>query len=91
MRKGKIKKLEIELWNLKVDKYINGLPDNIHGNVMSARPKTLNFAIELANNLMDQKLPLLRKDKLRTRENSIITTMINNNFSRNKMWFKLMR
>nr|GEW14324.1 reverse transcriptase domain-containing protein [Tanacetum cinerariifolium] len=39
----------------KVDKYINGLPDNIHGNVMSARPKTLDFAIELANELMDQK------------------------------------
>ncbi|GKD63963.1 putative reverse transcriptase domain-containing protein [Tanacetum coccineum] len=84
--KGEIKKLKIELWNLrvrgndvaaytqrfqelalicakflideteKVDKYISGLPDNIHGNVMSARPKTLNEAIELANDLMDQKL-----------------------------------
>ncbi|GJS51209.1 reverse transcriptase domain-containing protein [Tanacetum coccineum] len=83
---GEIKRLEIELWNLKVrgndvaaytqrfqelalmctkfladetvkiDKYIGGLPDNIHGNVMSARPKTLDFAIELANDLMDQKL-----------------------------------
>ncbi|GJT28325.1 putative reverse transcriptase domain-containing protein [Tanacetum coccineum] len=40
----------------KIDKYIAGLPDNIHGNVMSARPKTLDFAIELANDLMDQKL-----------------------------------
>ncbi|GJZ69357.1 putative reverse transcriptase domain-containing protein [Tanacetum coccineum] len=54
--KGEIKKLEIELWNLRVDKYINGLPDNIHGNVMSARPKTLDEAIELAKDLMDQKL-----------------------------------
>ncbi|GKD15310.1 putative reverse transcriptase domain-containing protein [Tanacetum coccineum] len=84
--KGKIKKLKIELWNLrvrendvaaytqhfqelalmctkfladeteKVDKYISRLPDNIHGNVMSARPKTLDDAIELANDLMDQKL-----------------------------------
>ncbi|GKD37689.1 putative reverse transcriptase domain-containing protein [Tanacetum coccineum] len=83
---GEIKKLEIELWNLKVkgnnvaaytqhfqelalmftkfladettkiDKYIGGLPDNIYGNVMSARPKTLDIAIELANDLMDQKL-----------------------------------
>ncbi|GJX90403.1 putative reverse transcriptase domain-containing protein [Tanacetum coccineum] len=40
----------------KIDKYISGLPDNIHGNFMSARPKTLDFAIELANDLMDQKL-----------------------------------
>ncbi|GJT53310.1 putative reverse transcriptase domain-containing protein [Tanacetum coccineum] len=60
---GEIKKLEIELWNLKfianesekVDKYISGLPDNIYGNVKSARPKTLDEIIELANDLMDQK------------------------------------
>ncbi|GKG28046.1 hypothetical protein Tco_0406373, partial [Tanacetum coccineum] len=40
----------------KVDKYISGLPDNIFGNVKSARPKTLDETIELANDLMDQKL-----------------------------------
>ncbi|GJQ95161.1 putative reverse transcriptase domain-containing protein [Tanacetum coccineum] len=40
----------------KVDKYITGLPDNIYGNVKSARPKTLDETIELANDLMDQKL-----------------------------------
>ncbi|GJY16468.1 putative reverse transcriptase domain-containing protein [Tanacetum coccineum] len=83
---GEIKKLEIELWNLKVkgndvtaytkrfqeltlictkfvanetekvDKYISRLPENIYGNVKSARPKTLDENIELANDLMDQKL-----------------------------------
>ncbi|GJV52053.1 hypothetical protein Tco_1447794 [Tanacetum coccineum] len=40
----------------KVDKYISGFPNNIYGNVKSARPKTLDETIELANNLMDQKL-----------------------------------
>ncbi|GJW24896.1 putative reverse transcriptase domain-containing protein [Tanacetum coccineum] len=40
----------------KVDKYISGLPDNIYGNVKSFRPKTLDETIELANDLMDQKL-----------------------------------
>ncbi|GJY68137.1 hypothetical protein Tco_0471119, partial [Tanacetum coccineum] len=35
---------------------ISGLPDNIYGNVKSARPKTLDETIELANDLMDQKL-----------------------------------
>nr|GFC55325.1 reverse transcriptase domain-containing protein [Tanacetum cinerariifolium] len=40
----------------KVDKYIRGLPDNIHGNVMATRPKTVDDAIELANDLMDHKL-----------------------------------
>ncbi|GJT36610.1 putative reverse transcriptase domain-containing protein [Tanacetum coccineum] len=61
---GEIKKLEIELWNLKfvanetkkVDKYISGLLNNIYGNVKSARPKTLDETIELTNDLMDQKL-----------------------------------
>ncbi|GKB05072.1 putative reverse transcriptase domain-containing protein [Tanacetum coccineum] len=85
-QQGEIKKLEIELWNLKVkwndvptytehfqeitlictkfvanetekvDKYISGLLDNIYGNVKSACPKTLDETIELANDLMDQKL-----------------------------------
>nr|GEX94635.1 hypothetical protein [Tanacetum cinerariifolium] len=40
----------------KVDKYISGLLDNIYGNVKSSKPKTLDETIELANDLMDQKL-----------------------------------
>ncbi|GJU32581.1 putative reverse transcriptase domain-containing protein [Tanacetum coccineum] len=55
----------------KIDKYIGGLPDNIHGNVMSARPKTLDFAIELANDLMDQTRPyLMRKGRRKQEEGS---------------------
>nr|GEZ35063.1 hypothetical protein [Tanacetum cinerariifolium] len=83
---GKIKKLEIELWNLKVKennvpaytecfheltlictkfvadetekiyKYVSGLPDNIYGSMKASKPKTLDETIELANDLMDQKL-----------------------------------
>nr|GEV23388.1 hypothetical protein [Tanacetum cinerariifolium] len=83
---GEIKKLEIELWNLKVkennvlayterfqeltlictkfvtdeaekiNKYVNGLPDNIYESVKDSKPKTLDETIELANDLMDQKL-----------------------------------
>nr|GFA37485.1 hypothetical protein [Tanacetum cinerariifolium] len=40
----------------KVDKCISRLPDNIHRNVMSTTPKTLDETIELANDLMDQKI-----------------------------------
>ncbi|GKA49216.1 putative reverse transcriptase domain-containing protein [Tanacetum coccineum] len=58
--RGEIKKLEIELWNLKVkdevEKYVGGLPDMIRGNVMSYRPQTMEEAIEFANDQMDQKL-----------------------------------
>ncbi|GJT38633.1 hypothetical protein Tco_0938498 [Tanacetum coccineum] len=39
----------------EVEKYVGGLPD-ILGNVMSAIPKTMQKAIELANDLMDQKV-----------------------------------
>nr|GFD34321.1 hypothetical protein [Tanacetum cinerariifolium] len=53
---GEIKKLEIELWNLKIDNYISGLPDNIYGSVKASKPKTLNETSKLANDLMDQKL-----------------------------------
>nr|GEX32254.1 hypothetical protein [Tanacetum cinerariifolium] len=83
---GEIKKLEINLWNLKVkknnvssytehfqeltlictkfvddetekiDKYVNELPDNIYGSMKASKPKTLDETIELAKDLMDQKL-----------------------------------
>nr|GEW06892.1 putative reverse transcriptase domain-containing protein [Tanacetum cinerariifolium] len=42
--------------NEKIDKYINGLPDNIYRNVKSSKPRTLDETIKLTNNLMDQKL-----------------------------------
>ncbi|GJT57658.1 reverse transcriptase domain-containing protein [Tanacetum coccineum] len=95
---GEIKKLEIELWNLKVkgndvpayterfqeltlictkfvanetekvDKYISGLPDNIYGNVKSARPKTLDETIELANDFdAIETKQLRRKGSLTTK------------------------
>ncbi|GJR82247.1 hypothetical protein Tco_0153032 [Tanacetum coccineum] len=47
--RSEIKKLEIELWNLKV----KGTDVR---NVMSVRPKTMQEAIELENDLMDQKV-----------------------------------
>nr|GEX64781.1 hypothetical protein [Tanacetum cinerariifolium] len=40
----------------KIDKYISGLPDNIYGSVKASKPKTLDETIELANDLMAQKL-----------------------------------
>ncbi|GJW36353.1 putative reverse transcriptase domain-containing protein [Tanacetum coccineum] len=39
----------------KVEKYFGRLPDMIQGNVMSARTNTMQEAIELANDLIDQK------------------------------------
>ncbi|GJU46369.1 hypothetical protein Tco_1203635 [Tanacetum coccineum] len=39
----------------EVEKYVGGLPDMIRGNVMSYQPKTMEKAIEFANDQMDQK------------------------------------
>nr|GEW23593.1 reverse transcriptase domain-containing protein [Tanacetum cinerariifolium] len=84
--RGKIKKLEVELRNLKVkgtditsytlcfqeltllcgrmfpeesdeiERYVGGLPKMIRGNMMSYEPKSMQKAIESANDQMDQKL-----------------------------------
>ncbi|GKB10396.1 hypothetical protein Tco_0844319 [Tanacetum coccineum] len=56
--RSEIKKLEIEILKLKVkvDKYVGGLPDMIQGCVMASKPKTMQEAIEFANDLMDQKI-----------------------------------
>ncbi|GKE53884.1 putative reverse transcriptase domain-containing protein [Tanacetum coccineum] len=40
----------------EVEKYFGGLPDMIWGNVMSYQPKTMEKAIEFANDQMDQKV-----------------------------------
>ncbi|GJQ98257.1 putative reverse transcriptase domain-containing protein [Tanacetum coccineum] len=84
--RGEIKKLEAELWNLKVkgtdmigynqhfqelallcvrmfpeesdkiERYVGGLPDMIHGSVVASKPKTMQEAIEIATGLMDKKI-----------------------------------
>ncbi|GJT53074.1 putative reverse transcriptase domain-containing protein [Tanacetum coccineum] len=57
-----IKKLEVELWDLKVkesdkiERYVGGLPDMIHGSVVASKPKTMQEAIEIATELMDKKI-----------------------------------
>ncbi|GJR75344.1 putative reverse transcriptase domain-containing protein [Tanacetum coccineum] len=40
----------------RVKKFIRGLPDNIQGNVIAAEPIRLQDVVQIANNLMDQKL-----------------------------------
>ncbi|GJX72274.1 reverse transcriptase domain-containing protein [Tanacetum coccineum] len=87
--RNEIKKLEMEIWDLKVkgtdltsytqrfqelsllcgrifpeesdkiEKYVGGLPDMIHGSVMASKPKTMQDAIEIATELMDKKISTL--------------------------------
>nr|GEY67550.1 hypothetical protein [Tanacetum cinerariifolium] len=40
----------------KVGRYVDGLPDTIHGSVMATKPKTIQDAIEFATELMNKKI-----------------------------------
>ncbi|GJR16771.1 putative reverse transcriptase domain-containing protein [Tanacetum coccineum] len=60
-RRTEIKKLEVELWELKVKgtdikKYVDGLPDMIHGSVVASKPKTMQEATEMAIEVMDKRI-----------------------------------
>nr|GFC90215.1 putative reverse transcriptase domain-containing protein [Tanacetum cinerariifolium] len=40
----------------RVERYIGGLPDSIHGSVAASKPKTMQEATEIATGLMDKKI-----------------------------------
>ncbi|GKF15770.1 reverse transcriptase domain-containing protein [Tanacetum coccineum] len=84
--RNEIKKLEMEIWDLKVkgtdltsytqrfqdlallcgrmfpeesdkiEKYVGGLPNMIHGSVVASKPKTMQDAVEITTELMDKKI-----------------------------------
>ncbi|GKD56017.1 hypothetical protein Tco_1289404 [Tanacetum coccineum] len=58
--RGEIKKLEVEMMfpeeSDKIERYVGGLPDMIHGSVMASKPKTMQDAIEFVAELMDKKI-----------------------------------
>nr|GEU72200.1 putative reverse transcriptase domain-containing protein [Tanacetum cinerariifolium] len=54
----------------KIDKYISGLPDNIYESVKASKTKMLDETIELANDLMDQKLHTYAKRQTNNKKNA---------------------
>ncbi|GJS37033.1 putative reverse transcriptase domain-containing protein [Tanacetum coccineum] len=112
--RGEIKKLEFEMWNLKVkgtdvvtysqrfqelalmcdrmfpeeidkvEKYVGGLPDTIHGSVMATKPKTMQDAIEFATELMDKKITLELNVMLTTKESRDCRSPLNVNTEANQ-------
>ncbi|GJZ48734.1 reverse transcriptase domain-containing protein [Tanacetum coccineum] len=40
----------------KIERYVGGLPDMIHGSVVASNPKTMQEAIEIATELIDKKI-----------------------------------
>nr|GFB83629.1 hypothetical protein [Tanacetum cinerariifolium] len=61
----------------KIEKYVRGLPDMIHGSVVASKPKTMQEAIKIATELMDKKVRTYAKRetaKKRKFENTSRTT-----------------
>nr|GEU30475.1 reverse transcriptase domain-containing protein [Tanacetum cinerariifolium] len=76
---GELKKLEIELWNLKfvanenekIDKYISGLPDNIYGNFVANENEKIDKYI---SGLPDNIYGNVKSSKPRTLDETIELT-----------------
>ncbi|GKD02268.1 hypothetical protein Tco_1177242 [Tanacetum coccineum] len=63
--RNEMKKLEAELMFPeeadKIKRYVGGLPDMIHGNIVSSRPKTMQEAIVMATELIDKRVSTITK------------------------------
>ncbi|GJU85422.1 putative reverse transcriptase domain-containing protein [Tanacetum coccineum] len=71
----------------KLERFVEGLPNNIQGNVIVVEPTKLQDAIRVANNLMDQKLKGYARSAKNNRrlENNPRDTRGNNQFSSGKI------
>ncbi|GJY79726.1 putative reverse transcriptase domain-containing protein, partial [Tanacetum coccineum] len=107
--RNEMKKLEAELWNLKVigtdvvkynqrfqelallcvrmfpeeadkiERYVGGLPDMIHGNIVASKPKTMQEAIEMATELMDKRVSTMAERQAENKRKSENTSRGNQN------------
>ncbi|GJS72469.1 putative reverse transcriptase domain-containing protein [Tanacetum coccineum] len=107
--RNEMKKLEAELWNLKVigtdvvkynqrfqelallcvrmfpeeadkiERYVGGLPDMIHGNIVASKPKTMQEAIEMATELMDKRVSTIAERQAENKRKSENTSRSNQN------------
>ncbi|GJT77035.1 putative reverse transcriptase domain-containing protein [Tanacetum coccineum] len=68
----------------KVEKYVGGLPDMIHGSVMATKPKTMQDAIEFATELMDKKINTWAERQADNKRKSDDTARNNQNQQPNK-------
>nr|GFB54348.1 hypothetical protein [Tanacetum cinerariifolium] len=71
--RDEIKKLE----NKQIERYVDGLPDTIHGSVMATKPKTMQDAIELTTKLMNKKINIWAERQADNKRKSNDTTRNN--------------
>ncbi|GJV96213.1 putative reverse transcriptase domain-containing protein [Tanacetum coccineum] len=54
----------------KIERYVGGLPDMIHGNIVASKPKTMQEAIEMATELIDKRVSTMAERQAENRGNS---------------------
>nr|GFA00684.1 putative reverse transcriptase domain-containing protein [Tanacetum cinerariifolium] len=68
----------------KIEKYVGGLPDMIHGSLVASKPKTMQEAIEIATELMDKKIRTFAERHAGTDPDANIVTgtfLLNNRYA----------
>ncbi|GJZ62935.1 hypothetical protein Tco_0619356, partial [Tanacetum coccineum] len=53
----------------KIERYVGGLPDMIHGNIVASKPKTMQEAIEIATELMDNRVSTMAERQAENKRN----------------------
>ncbi|GKB05302.1 putative reverse transcriptase domain-containing protein [Tanacetum coccineum] len=88
--RGEIKKVKVEMCYLKVkesdkiERYIGGLPDMIHGIIMASKAKTMQDAIEFTTELLDKKIITFAERQAKNKRKFEDTSKNNLNKQHNK-------
>ncbi|GJR35050.1 putative reverse transcriptase domain-containing protein [Tanacetum coccineum] len=63
----------------KIERYVGGLPDMIHGNIVASKPKTMQEAIEMATELMDKRVSTMAERQAENKRKFENTSRSNQN------------
>ncbi|GKG27493.1 hypothetical protein Tco_0403196, partial [Tanacetum coccineum] len=63
----------------KIERYVSGLPDMIHGNIVASKPKTMQEAIEMATELMDKRVSTITERQAENKRKFENTSRSNQN------------
>nr|GEY63057.1 hypothetical protein [Tanacetum cinerariifolium] len=68
----------------KIEKYVGGLPDMIHGSVIASKPKIMQDEVEFATKLMDKKIRTFAERQTKNKRKSEDNSRNNKNQQQNK-------
>ncbi|GKA36334.1 hypothetical protein Tco_0722825 [Tanacetum coccineum] len=68
----------------KIERYVCGLPDMIHGNIVASKPKTMQEAVEMDTELIDKKVSTIAERQAENKRKFENTSRNNQNQQQNK-------